>query len=98
MARPKRGGRLTTSTTLPQLFSQQRKNSTETKYFGLVRDEALSDLTSANEALDQVLVDIQDAAEAATLGLFTANDLQIVDAAVRFDLKKKTSKSFSVLR
>ena len=89
MARPKRGGRLTTSTTLPQLFSQQRKNSTETKYFGLVRDEALSDLTSANEALDQVLIDIQDAAEAATLGIFKANDLQIVDAAVRFDLKKE---------
>ena len=89
MARPKRGGKLTTSTILPQLFSQQRKNSTETKYFGLVRDEALSDLTSASEALDQVLVDIQDAAEAATLGLFTANDLQIVDAAVRFDLKKE---------
>jgi len=89
MARPKRGGRLTTSATPPQLFSQQRKNSTETKYFGLVRDEALSDLTSASEALDQVLIDIQDAAEAATLGLFTANDLQIVDAAVRFDLKKE---------
>ena len=49
MARPKRGGKLTTSTILPQLFSQQRKNSTETKYFGLVRDEALSDLTSAGE-------------------------------------------------
>jgi hypothetical protein len=89
MARPKRGGRLTTSTTPPQLFSQQRKNSTETKYFGLVRDNALSDLTAADKALDEVLTDIQDPAEAATLGKFVANDLQIIDAALRFDLKKE---------
>jgi hypothetical protein len=89
MARPKRGGRLTTSATPPQLFSQQRKNSTETKYFGLVRDNALLDLTSPDAALDEVLTDIQDPAEAATLGIFVANDLQIIDAALRFDLKKE---------
>jgi hypothetical protein len=89
MARSKRGGRITTSATPPQLFAQQRKNTTETKYYGLVRDEALSDLTAPDKALDEVLTDIQDAAEASTLGKFTPNDLQVLDAALLYDLKKE---------
>lgn len=95
MARSKRGGRVKTSTTPPQLFAQQKKNSTETKYFGLVRDEALSDLTSPDKALDQVLTDIQDAAEASILGKFVPNDLQVVDAAISFNLKRE---DFEILK
>jgi hypothetical protein len=89
MTRPKRGGRLTTSPAPPPLFSQRRKNSTETKYFGLVRDAALADLNSADKALDEVLRDIQDPAEAETLGRFVSTDLQIIDAVTSFDLKKE---------
>lgn len=95
MAKSKRGGRLVTSTTPPQLFSQKKTNVTETKYFGLVRDSALSDLTAPDKALGEVLRDIQDPAEASTLGLFTPNDLQIIDAITLYDLKKE---DFEILK
>jgi hypothetical protein len=89
MPRQKSGGRLTTSSTPPSLFSQKRSASTETKYLGLKRDNALSDLTDPGIALDEVLTDIQDPAEAATLGKFTPPDLQILDGAVRFNLARE---------
>jgi hypothetical protein len=89
MPRFKSGGRLTTSPTPPSLFSQKRSASTETKYFGLRRDDALSDITDVGAALNEVLTDIQDPAEASTLGKFTSSDLQILDGAVRFDQKRE---------
>ena len=89
MAKSKRGGRLVTSTTPPQLFTQQKRNTTETKYFGLRRDSALSDITAPDKALGEVLRDIQDPAEASILGIFTSNDLQIIDAITTYDLKKE---------
>jgi len=95
MARLRSGGRVSISTSPPPLFSQRRKNSTETKYFGLVRDEALSDLASPDKALDEVLRDIQDPAEAETLGSFVSTDLQIIDAVTSFDLKKE---DFEILK
>ena len=89
MARPKRGGRVTTSSALPALFAQQKQNSTETKYYGLVRDNALSDIGAPDKALQEVLTDIQDPAEFSVLGKFTPNDLQVLDAAILYDLKRE---------
>jgi len=95
MARSKRGGRVVTSTTPPQLFAQQRKNSTETKYRGLIRDNALVDLTAPDQALNSVLKSVQDPAEAFVLGEFQANDLQILDAVTTSGLKRE---DFEILR
>ena len=89
MPRSKSGGRLKTSTTPPQLFSQKDSAETEVKYFGLVRDEALSDLDSRAEALDEVLRDIQDPSEASTLGQFVAADISILEGVERFNLKRE---------
>jgi len=89
MPKSKSGGRLRTSRTQPIPFSQRDSAGTEVKYFGLKRDEALSDLESNDKALAEVLRDIQDPAEAATLGQFGPSDLQILDGVVRFDLKKE---------
>jgi hypothetical protein len=95
MARSKRGGRVVTSTTPPQLFAQQRKNSTETKYRGLIRDSALIDLTAPDQALGSVLRSVQDPAEAFVLGEFQVNDLQILDAVTTSGLKRE---DFEILR
>ncbi len=95
MPRYKSGGRLRTSPTPPSLFTQKRSVSTETKYYGLRRDSALGDLTSSEKALNEVLTDIQDPSEALTLGKFVAADLQVIDGAVNYDLKKE---DFEVLR
>jgi hypothetical protein len=89
MPKSKSGGRLRTSRSEPILFSQRDSAETEVKYFGLKRDEALNDLESNDKALAEVLKDIQDPAEAATLGKFGPSDLQILDGVVRFDLKKE---------
>ena len=89
MPKLKSGGRLKTSESQPQLFSQRKSAETEIKYFGLERDNALSDLESRDKALAEVLKDIQDPAEASTLGLFSPTDLQILDGIERFDLKKE---------
>lgn len=89
MPRSKSGGRLKTSASVPRLFAQKNSAETEVKYFGLERDEALGDLESSSEALGEVLRDIQDAAEAATLGDFVAADLQILDGIERYDLKRE---------
>ena len=89
MPKSKSGGRLRTSQTQPQLFAQRDSAETEVKYFGLVRDEALSDLASRDEALAEVLKDIQDPAEASTLGKFGPTDLQVLDGVARYDLKKE---------
>jgi hypothetical protein len=89
MPKSKSGGRLRTSRTQPQLFAQRDSAGTEVKYFGLVRDEALGDLGSNDKALAEVLKDIQDPAEAATLGSFRPTDLQVLDGVVRYDLKRE---------
>lgn len=89
MPKQKTGGRLKVSRTQPQLFLQKDSAETEVKYFGLLRDKALSDLTSNDEALAGVLKDIQDPAEASTLGDFKPSDIQILDGVVRFDLKRE---------
>lgn len=95
MPKSKSGGRLKTSTTQPQLFLQRDSAETEVKYFGLVRDEALSDLESGDKALAEVLKDIQDPAEASSVGTFSPTDLQILDGVVRYDLKKE---DFQILK
>jgi hypothetical protein len=89
MPRYRDGGRITTSALLPKLFENKRSASTETKYYGLKRDLALLDLTSKEKALSEVLLDIQDPGEAATLGVFTDNDLSIISTIVSNDLKKE---------
>ena len=95
MPKIRSGGRLKISTTQPSLFSQERTTETEIKYYGLIRDKALSDLTAADKALAEVLRDLQDPAEAQTLGLFTSTDLQVIDGIVRYDLK---NEDFQTLR
>lgn len=89
MPKQKTGGRLRVSRTQPQLFLQKDRAETEVKYFGLLRDEALGDLTSNDEALAGVLKDIQDPAEASTLGNFEPPDIQILDGIFRFGLKRE---------
>jgi hypothetical protein len=89
MPKSKSGGRLKTSTVQPQLFAQRETAETEVKYFGLERDNALSDLESRDKALAEVLRDIQDPAEASTLGAFVPTDLQVLDGIERFDLKRE---------
>ncbi len=95
MPKSKSGGRLKTSTTQPQLFLQRDSAETEIKYFGLVRDKALSDLESGDKALAEVLKDIQDPAEASSVGTFSPTDLQILDGVARYDLKKE---DFQILK
>jgi len=89
MPKSKSGGRLKISRSQPQLFFQRESAETEVKYFGLERDNALNDLESRDKALAEVLRDIQDPAEASTLGTFNPTDLQILDGVERFDLKKE---------
>lgn len=89
MPKSKSGGRLKASKTEPIPFSQRDTAETEVKYFGLVRDEALNDLESNDKALAEVLKDIQDPAEASTLGAFKPTDLQILDGIDRYGLKKE---------
>ena len=95
MPKSKSGGRLKTSTTLPQLFAQRDSAETEVKYLGLVRDNALSDLESGDKALAEVLKDIQDPAEASSQGTFSPTDLQILDGVSRYNLKKE---DFEILK
>ena len=89
------GGRVRVSTSTPPLFESQRPISSETKYYGLIRDNALSDIEEPLEALSEVLRDIQNPAEANTLGIFTAPDLQIIEGILRYDLKRE---DFEVLQ
>ena len=89
MPKIRSSGRLKTSTTPPSLFLQNRTPETEIKYYGLERDKALLDLTASDKALAEVLRDLQDPAEASTLGLFSAADLQIIDGIVKYDLKNE---------
>lgn len=83
------GGRIKVSTSVPPLFESLRPISSETKYYGLLRDNALVDVDEPIEALSEVLRDIQSPAEAKTLGIFTATDLQIIDGIRRFNLKRE---------
>lgn len=85
-------GKVRVSTSAPPLFESQRSISSETKYYGLIRDNALSDIEEPLEALSEVLRDIQNPSEAATLGTFTATDLQIITGITRYNLKKEDFK------
>lgn len=95
MPKSKSGGRLKTSTTQPQPFVQRDSAETEVKYLGLVRDNALNDLESGDKALAEVLKDIQDPAEASSIGTFTPTDLQVLDGVNRYNLKKE---DFEILK
>ncbi len=82
------GGKVRISNTAPSIISKTKSPSTsEVKYFGLVRDQYLDDLTSNLDALDQVLEDIQDPAERKAEGEMNAGDLSIIDGIVNFDIK-----------
>ncbi len=87
MPKSKSGGRIRTSRTEPRPFLQKDQAETEVKYFGLVRDEALGDLTDNGKALAETLKDIQDPAEASSAGIFSPPDLGILDGIERYDLK-----------
>lgn len=89
MPKSKSGGRLRVSKVEPQSFLQRDSAETEVKYYGLLRDNALGDLESGDKALGEVLKDIQDPGEAATIGSFAPTDLQVLDGVVRYDLKKE---------
>ena len=82
------GGKVRISDTAPSIISKTKNPATsEVKYFGLVRDQYLDDLTSNLDALDQVLEDIQDPAERKAEGEMNAGDLSIIDGIVNFDIK-----------
>ena len=82
------GGKVRISQTAPVLLSNTKVSpSSEVKYFGLVRDQALDDLTSRPDALEQVLQDVQDPAEKEAEGSMNATDLSIIDGIVNFDVK-----------
>ena len=82
------GGKVRISSTAPSLsLSTKISPTSEIKYFGLLREEALDDLTSKPAALEQVLEDIQDPAERNAEGITTASDLSIIDGIVDFGIK-----------
>ena len=82
------GGKVRISNTAPSIISKTKNPATsEVKYFGLVRDQYLDDLTSNLDALEQVLEDIQDPAERKAEGEMNAGDLSIIDGIVNFDIK-----------
>lgn len=82
------GGKVRISQTAPSLVSKNKVSpSSEVKYYGLIRDEALSDLTSRTDALEEVLKDIQDSAERLSEGEMNAGDLTIIDGIVNYGIK-----------
>jgi len=84
------GGKVRISKTAPSLISNTKVSSTsEVEYFGLIRDQALNDLESKPDALDQVLLDIQSPDERESVGIFKATDLTVIDGIVDFDIKKE---------
>lgn len=89
MPRYRDGGRVKLSPTSPKLFENRRSNSTETKYYGLKRDSALLDLTKKDDALSEVLKDIQDPSEASALGTFSFDDLSVISSIISENLKKE---------
>ncbi len=77
------GGKVRISQTAPAIISKTKNPATsEVKYFGLIRDQYLDDLTSNLDALDQVLEDIQDPAERKAEGEMNAQDIAIIDGIV----------------
>ncbi len=82
------GGKVRISNTAPSIISKTKNPTTsEVRYFGLVRDQYLDDLTSNLDALDQVLEDVQDPAERKAEGKMTAADLSIIDGIVNFEIQ-----------
>ena len=82
------GGKVRISQTAPSILSKTKiSSSSEVKYYGLIRDEALDDLTSSTDALEQVLEDVQDPAEKTAEGEMNAGDLAIIDGIVNYDIK-----------
>lgn len=82
------GGKVRISSTAPSILSKTKISpSSEVKYYGLIRDEALDDLTSRPDALEEVLEDIQDPAERKAEGEMNAADLSIIDGIVSYDIR-----------
>lgn len=82
------GGKVRISQTPPSILSKTKiSSSSEVKYYGLIRDEALDDLTSSTDALEQVLEDVQDPAERTAEGEMNAADLAIIDGIVNYNIK-----------
>ena len=83
------GGKLRISRVVPPLSTVADPTDTEVKYFGLIRDDALSDLESSTEALQEVLKDIQSVSERETEGVFNLKDVSILDGIEVFGVTKE---------
>ena len=83
------GGKLRISRVVPPLSTVADPTDTEVKYFGLTRDDALSDLESSTEALQEVLKDIQSVSERETEGVFNLKDVSILDGIEVFGVTKE---------
>ena len=83
------GGKLRISRVVPPLSTVEDPTDTEIKYFGLIRDDALSDLESSTEALKEVLKDIQSVSERETEGVFNLKDVSVLDGIEVFGVTKE---------
>lgn len=83
------GGKLRVSRVVPPLSTVADPTDTEVKYFGLIRDDSLSDLESSTEALKEVLKDIQSVSERETEGVFNLKDVSILDGIEVFGVTKE---------
>ena len=83
------GGKLRISRVVPPLSTVEDPTDTEIKYFGLIRDDALSDLGSSTEALKEVLKDIQSVSERETEGVFNLKDVSVLDGIEAFGVSKE---------
>ena len=83
------GGKLRVTRVVPPLSKVEDPTNTEIKYFGLLRDESLSDIESGSEALKEVLSDIQSVSERETEGVFNLKDVSILDGIEVFGVTKQ---------
>lgn len=87
-------GKVRVSLSPPSLSLRKKSVESEVKYYGLLRDASLGDLEQPSVALSEVLKDIQDPAEAITEGIFSQEDLDIIQGIIRYNLK---NEDFSIL-
>ena len=83
------GGKLRVSRVVPPLSTVADPTDTEVKYFGLIRDDALDDIESSTEALQEVLKDIQSISERETEGVFNLKDVSILDGIEVFGVTRE---------
>lgn len=83
------GGKIRVSRSVPPLSTVADPTNTEVKYFGLTRDDALSDLESSKDALQEVLKDIQSVSERETEGLFNIRDVSVLDGIENFGISRE---------